>query len=898
MADPAQTQAHSPVNVNPTNGASPNYFDNMESLATAAHAQAQQQPVSYNAQAPVPQQAAVVDPMFYLSDPPQPAPPQQQQQQFYTHQPQSYAPAPDPTFHSAEQWRQALGGGGVDFQHLLGQVQYAGASSPQQQLQYSLQHQRQLMAQAVQQQQQQQQQHHQQQQQQHHHHQQLLQQQQHTVQHQQLKQQPIISPPAVQPPQRQQYAQQQPAQLLQAIAPSDSSASTPQTERASTKPPSSAPAPPTPVQAIARNRAEFRPKTAIPQDLTAEEYARECVMAAISNRLPPYQLHPGEYELLRDHINHVQVTTYLNIRNGILRLWQMNQLVSVSREEAAGCAKDYRFFDAAEVAYDWLVRNGFINYGCVEVPVMLPLTNGTKRRKTIVVIGAGMSGLGCARQLEGLIAQFGDKLPQTEPPPQVVVLEARGRIGGRVYSHPLHNQKGSIVPVGKRATVDLGAQVITGFDNGNPLGCLIKGQLALDYHSLKGDSTLYDTDGTVVEKQRDGLVEKLFNDILDRVSIFKQKGALPKTIEGDRELIDGGKDPSGEGGRLISTVEINEVELPPMESPTSSISISGQAPFTAGINKLTGKPTTATGSSASIPAGEQVRALGWQLKEGSTGQESITLQPLGSDIRFPTLGKTMDHVLREYQNLLDLTPLDFRLINWHYANLEYANASNVDALSLSHWDQDDGQEFTGAHTTLPGGYMQVPRGLWLAPRKLDVRMRHVVKRISYDIPGSPDAMCRIECQDGSVLDADHVVVTLPLGVLKAQAVEFDPPLPEWKSGAVERLGYGLLNKVVLVYDEAFWDVDNDMVGLLRDPMGDPTVQESYEAMRGRFYMFWNVYKTSGKPVLGTLSRRPPPRPLTIHSCPHGRRRRHPNRARIRRNPHRRSHRRIAKDVPY
>jgi hypothetical protein len=95
-----------------------------------------------------------------------------------------------------------------------------------------------------------------------------------------------------------------------------------------------------------------------------------------------------------------------------------------------------------------------------------------------------------------------------------------------------------------------------------------------------------------------------------------------------------------------------------------------------------------------------------------------------------------------------------------------------------------------------------------------------------------DGVSRIECENGVVLEADKVVVTLPLGVLKAGAVEFDPPLPDWKMGAIKRLGYGLLNKVVLVYDEAFWDVENDMVGLLRDPMGDPRVQESYEASRG------------------------------------------------------------------
>lgn len=44
---------------------------------------------------------------------------------------------------------------------------------------------------------------------------------------------------------------------------------------------------------------------------------------------------------------------------------------------------------------------------------------------------------------------------------------------------------------------------------------------------------------------------------------------------------------------------------------------------------------------------------------------------------------------------------------------------------------------------------------------------------------------------------DAVLVTLPLGVLKAmpETVIFQPPLPEWKTKAIERMGFGNLNKV-------------------------------------------------------------------------------------------------------
>ena len=50
-------------------------------------------------------------------------------------------------------------------------------------------------------------------------------------------------------------------------------------------------------------------------------------------------------------------------------------------------------------------------------------------------------------------------------------------------------------------------------------------------------------------------------------------------------------------------------------------------------------------------------------------------------------------------------------------------------------------------------------------------------------------------------------MTVPLGVLKAGAIEFDPPLPAAHVEAIERVGFGALEKVVLAYERAVWQVD-------------------------------------------------------------------------------------------
>jgi CRP-like cAMP-binding protein len=73
-------------------------------------------------------------------------------------------------------------------------------------------------------------------------------------------------------------------------------------------------------------------------------------------------------------------------------------------------------------------------------------------------------------------------------------------------------------------------------------------------------------------------------------------------------------------------------------------------------------------------------------------------------------------------------------------------------------------------------------------------------------------------------DADAAIITFPLGVLKAERVEFAPRLPAEKQQAVARLGMGHLAKVVLRYDAPFWRRDQYVYGYLCRPVQDwPTM---------------------------------------------------------------------------
>jgi Flavin containing amine oxidoreductase len=395
-------------------------------------------------------------------------------------------------------------------------------------------------------------------------------------------------------------------------------------------------------------------------------------------------------------------------------------------------------------------------------------------------------------QLEDKFFESGQKLPK------IIILEGRRRIGGRVYSHPLQRQGVGSLPAGQRSTAEMGAQIVTGFDHGNPLNFIIRGQLALPYHALRDTSILYDCDGQIVDKDKDLRVERLWNDILERAAVFRTKLPRVLTFEGDRDLLAFGQDakePVGESAELLSSLEDAGASV--TVAGGNAISNKSNAPehSSVGVEKLAGRQYQHAGDSAKLAAAEAAKLLGWELRPDVAVSRSLDLLPISQSSQHPTLGETMDEGIRQYQDMLGLTAQDLRLMNWHHANLEYANAVSINDLSLGGWDQDVGNEFEGEHTEIIGGYTQVPHGLYQLPTPLDVRFDCAVQHIEYMEQAKDGPRVSIKCANGQSFEADEAVLTASLGVLKYGSISFDPPLPDWKTDCIERMGFGLLNKV-------------------------------------------------------------------------------------------------------
>ena len=80
---------------------------------------------------------------------------------------------------------------------------------------------------------------------------------------------------------------------------------------------------------------------------------------------------------------------------------------------------------------------------------------------------------------------------------------------------------------------------------------------------------------------------------------------------------------------------------------------------------------------------------------------------------------------------------DRQILDWHLANLEFANATPLSQLSLKHWDQDDDFEFTGSHVTVSNGFSCVPAAL---AEGLDIRLNCAVRNIKYSRQGTKNTL--------------------------------------------------------------------------------------------------------------------------------------------------------------
>lgn len=374
-------------------------------------------------------------------------------------------------------------------------------------------------------------------------------------------------------------------------------------------------------------------------------------------------------------------------------------------------------------------------------------------QKKVIIVGAGPAGLSAARHLQNMDIQ-------------VIILEARDRVGGRVFTD--HTSFSG--------PVDLGASIITGVEadvatgrQPDPTALLCK-QLDLELTILQGDCPLFDSVmGAKVPNDFDKALEVEYNSFLDETAML-----------------------AAQNGNVTMQMSLEEgLELPVKQEDWFS---------QEGVNELSGRI----------------------FKDDNDGGAK-------------TIGAAS---MLSKENVSNLS-LAQRVMDWHFTNLEYVCAAELSKVSLTYGNQDDVYGgFAGPHCMIKGGFSTVMEALGAG---LDIHVEQVVSKIDYACKGGVGQV-QVRTKNRNMFMADAVLLTVPLGCLKSDTIKFSPPLPDWKTASIQRLGFGLLNKVVMEFPVTFWDETVDNFG---------ATAEKTE-MRGRCFMFWNLKKTVGFPILSAL----------------------------------------------
>jgi monoamine oxidase len=166
----------------------------------------------------------------------------------------------------------------------------------------------------------------------------------------------------------------------------------------------------------------------------------------------------------------------------------------------------------------------------------------------------------------------------------------------------------------------------------------------------------------------------------------------------------------------------------------------------------------------------------------------------------------------------------------HIDEVELASeyGANADELS-AWWGTAEGSQ--GDDLLVVGGYGGLADDL---AEGLDIRLNTAVGTVSWNDNG-----VELVVIDGAPLACDRVVVTVPLGVLAAGDVSFNPPLPDTHQNAIDTMRMGLLDKVWFVFPEQFWSNESLIWNRIDEP-GTP------------FREWYNLAPLTGKPVLLAL----------------------------------------------
>jgi monoamine oxidase len=469
----------------------------------------------------------------------------------------------------------------------------------------------------------------------------------------------------------------------------------------------------------------------------------------------------------------------------------------------------------------------------------------------IIVLGSGVSGLGCAKEL-------------VSRGYEVLIVEARSRVGGRLKGEPL--ELGKSYPSGSGSsrnnndeeesstshTVDLGGALIHGIDN-NPIHT-ISTQMGVPLHAISDYCLLLDENGWPFDPKEDEKISNLFNECLDitfqRITeqntttctsdstfgnlfdqVCREKGVSPdnpllKWHQANLELPTGADfhelgytwnddEPYGFSGDHAA-VETSWKFV--MDRLADGLDIMYSSPVVK-VQVVLPDGTTPLDISLSNNASDSSQDDEPFEQPASAAEENTPPPPPPPPPRAQRSQRSA--------NKLEATPptRSSGRLRGEDVNVRRSSRSNkgvIQMMQIGDMGSLSYDEPTKKHTR-----RKRPRA-GLSDGDGDE---------SFEVE-PPSSTVQVTLQNGTVLEANSIVCTLPLGVLKLPPdqpghIRFLPPLPQSKRTAIEQLGCGLLNKCAVSFPNVFWQ-DSDFLGL---------------AGNLHSYLVLNAMKYTQKPIL-------------------------------------------------
>jgi hypothetical protein len=411
------------------------------------------------------------------------------------------------------------------------------------------------------------------------------------------------------------------------------------------------------------------------------------------------------------------------------------------------------------------------------------------------------------------------------------------------------------MPDPETTAVDVGGMFIHGIAN-NPIFDLA---VKTGIRSKTMESTLlYDADGKINDEV-DKKVEKIWNICLERAHKEGRKreeelgvelGAASNVKKEEIKIREDSKDDDDDDDddgemEVIMEGTIQPLTTNPMEGKVEQQSVfapdfeTERAPDSPPAQEVPkpAAPAPAVPMEA-LPAPATAATAAAATAAAATAAAAEPKAPATAPVETPStstihLSRFVDGHITEkesFQETIDrvnsdvisrLTSEEMKYFNWHKANLEMSCGMDLKDIGRE-WNEDEVFGFEGEHHMLSEGFQPLMTNM---ANGVNIRFEVEVEKIELDgglevnqnvwgevlfkdlevarerifNEGKPGGV-KVVAKGGEEFTGDIVVCTVPLGVLKTDTVKFKPPLPERKREAIEKVGFGVLNKCALSFE--------------------------------------------------------------------------------------------------